>query len=86
MIMMKTPLAIDVQPQLNYMLLVTFDNDEKRLFDCKPYLEFKGFEELRSIPLFNTVKVAGLSVEWPRGQDICPDDLYDNSRPINFGN
>ncbi len=29
--------------------------------------------------------VAGLSVAWCGGQDICPDDLYENSVPVVFG-
>ena len=29
--------------------------------------------------MFNTVNVAGLSIEWDGGQDICPDRLYYDS-------
>ncbi|MDR1700527.1 MAG: DUF2442 domain-containing protein [Lachnoclostridium sp.] len=79
---MIRPTAIKVTPQTDYCLLVTFSNDETRLFDVKPYLDFKPFKELISISLFNTVKPAGLSIEWIHGQDICPDELYDNSVPI----
>jgi len=59
---MIRPKAIDVEPYPDYCLLVTFSNNEKRLFDVKPYLDFKPFNELRNITLFNTVKPAGLSV------------------------
>ena len=76
------PRAIDVIPQTNYCVLVTFDNKEKRLFDVKPYLEAKPYTELKNIFIFNTVKPAGLSIEWIHGQDICPDDLYYNSVPL----
>ena len=78
---MLRPKAIDVKPCPDYCLLVTFSNYEKRLFDVKPYLDFKPFNELRNITLFNTAKLAGLSVEWLHGQDICPDELYYNSVP-----
>lgn len=77
------PDAIAVSVQPDYCLLVTFDNGEKRLFDVKPYLDFKPFRELRSKTLFNTVKPAGLSIEWIHGQDICPDELYYKSVPID---
>jgi hypothetical protein len=70
-----------VEPRPDYWLLVTFSNNEKRLFDVKPYLDFKPFNELRNTTLFDTVKPAGLSVEWLHGQDICPDELYYNSLP-----
>ena len=83
MIDLLRPKAISVTPQDDYSLLVVFDNDETRVFDVKPYLDFKPFEELRSMALFNTVKPAGLSIEWIHGQDICPDELYYNSTPIS---
>ena len=76
---MKRPRAVKVVPKPDYFLLVTFDNHETRLFDTKPYLDFKPFEELKIPAVFNTVKPAGLSVEWVHGQDICPDELYYNS-------
>jgi hypothetical protein len=76
------PKAIDVKTCLDYCLLVTFSNNEKRLFDVKPYFDFKPFSELGNVTLFNTAKPAGLSVEWLHGQDICPDELYYNSVPV----
>ena len=79
---MLRPKAVSVIPQDNYCLLVTFSNDEKRLFDVKPYLDFKPFKELKNPAIFDTVKPAGLSVEWVQGQDICPDELYYGSVPI----
>ena len=80
---MIRPIAINAIPQADYCLLVTFNNNEKRLFDVKPYLDFKPYNELKNPVIFNTVKPAGLSVEWIHGQDICPDDLYYNSKSID---
>ena len=76
------PRAVNVVPQADYRLLVTFSNNEKMIFDVKPLLDFKAFSELKNPVLFNTVKPAGLSVEWIHGQDICPDELYYDSAPI----
>jgi hypothetical protein len=73
------PRAIDVKPLEDYKLLVTFTNNEKKIFDVKPYLDFKPFEQLKNKVLFDTVHIGGLSVEWVTGQDICPDELYFNS-------
>ena len=81
---MIRPKAINVVPQPDYCLLVTFSNNEKRLFDVKPYLDFKPFDELKNTVIFSTVKIAGLSIEWIHGQDICPDELYNNSIPISI--
>jgi len=79
---MIRPKAVSVVPLPDYCLLVTFSNEEERLFDVKPYFDFKPFEELKNPVIFNTVKPAGLSIEWVHGQDICPDDLYYNSIPV----
>ncbi|MDR2505597.1 MAG: DUF2442 domain-containing protein [Oscillospiraceae bacterium] len=76
------PTAIHVKPIQNYQLCVTFDNNETRLFDVKPYLNYEWYGELSDVELFNTVHIAGLSVEWLNGQDIAPECLYDDSVPI----
>ena len=73
------PKAIKVKPLSNYMLEVTFNNGETRLFDVKPYLHGEWFSELMDEAVFRQVKVEGLSVAWPDGQDIAPDCLYANA-------
>lgn len=74
------PKAIDVKPLKDYILEIIFDNGEKRQFDVKPYLKFKQFKELENETEFRKVKIAGLSIEWENGADICPDELYYNSK------
>ena len=76
------PRAIDVKPLQDYKLLITFSNNEKKIFDVTPYLKYKQFEELKNPTIFKTVKIAGLSIEWINGADICPDELYNNSKKI----
>ncbi len=76
------PKAIDVKPLENYILLIEFDNGEEKKFDVKPYLDSKAFFELKNKELFKTVKIGGLSVEWANGLDICPDELYNNSKTV----
>ncbi|WP_409969870.1 DUF2442 domain-containing protein [Bengtsoniella intestinalis] len=80
---MLRPKAIHVEPQDNYTLLITFSNQERKLFDVAPYLDWGPFVELKNPTLFRTVKPAGLSIEWIHGQDICPDELYDNSTLVS---
>mgnify|MGYP004724866225 FL=1 len=77
------PKAIDVKPLEDYMLLVIFENGEKKIFDVKPYLTHKAFEQLNDKALFNTVKLSGLSISWLNGAGICPDELYNNSKSIS---
>lgn len=76
------PKAIDAKVLKNYEIEVLFDNGEKRIFDVKPYFKFKIFEELKDIKKFKSLKISGLSIEWENGADICPDELYNNSKSI----
>ena len=74
------PRVKDVRPLEDYKLLLTFTNDEKRIFDVKPLIEEKKrYNELKSLILFNTVKVSHGTIEWIHEQDICPDWLYEDS-------
>lgn len=73
------PRAIAVTPLENYRLLLTFDNHERKIFDVTPYIHGNWYGELQNPEIFKSVRIAGLSVEWPNGQDICPDCLYNDS-------
>lgn len=73
------PKAVEVSPLPDYRLSVLFDNGERRIFDVKPYLHGEWFSELLDESIFQQVRIAGLSVAWPDGQDIAPDCLYVNS-------
>ena len=79
---MLYPKAVSVKPLPDYVLQVEFSNGERRLFDVKPYLRGEWFSQLLDVNVFNAVKVEGLSVAWPDGQDIAPDCLYHNAVAI----
>lgn len=76
------PKAINVKVLNKYNIEITFDNGEKRLLDITPYFKFKIFQELKEKDNFQKVKIMGLSIEWENGADICPDELYENSKKI----
>ena len=76
------PRAIRVVPIEEYKLIITFNNSEEKVFDVKPYFKFEQFKELKDLIKFATVKIAGLSIEWCNGADICPDELYYDSVPL----
>ena len=67
------PKAIDVKVLNNYELEIKFDNNERKIFDVKPYFKFKIFNELKNYEEFKKVQISGLSIEWKNGADICPD-------------
>jgi hypothetical protein len=72
----------NVKPQDNYLLLLTFENGEKRQFDMKPYLEIGIFQELKDPDLFNTVTTSFDSIEWANEADFDPEVLYQKSQPV----
>ncbi len=74
--------VVDVHPQTDYRLLLTFENGEKRIFDLSSYLDFGVFSELKDLSIFNSVKIAFDSIEWNNGIDIEPEELYEKSVPI----
>lgn len=63
----------------DYKLMVTFENDEKRIFDMVPYLEVGKFSELKNKSLFSSVKVHFDSIEWANRIDLDPEFLYQKS-------
>jgi len=72
----KRPMAIKVTPQPDYQILVTFDTGEERIYDIKPYLKTKPYDELKDLELFNKVKISGMKIEWRPRLDIDIKDLF----------
>ena len=67
----------------DYRLLITFDNEEKRIFDVKPLLSFGKFQELTSHDLFKTVRVSFDTIAWSNGLDLDPEYLYEHSEALS---
>jgi hypothetical protein len=72
----------EVKPQDNYILILTFENGERRQFDMKPYLDLGIFRELKDMRLFKTVKTSFDSIEWDNEADFDPEILYQESSMI----
>lgn len=66
----------------DYTITLTFTNGEIRVFDVRPYLDFGFFVELKDRRYFTAVRPCLGSVQWPNGQDFCPDTLYLASKEI----
>lgn len=76
------PRVIDVNPTKDFTVTLTFTNGEVKIFDVKPYLSKGIFKELQNKQVFNAVKPLLGSIQWPGGQDFCPDTLYLDSVPV----
>jgi len=74
------PRVINVKPETDFTLLITFNNGDVKKFDVKPYLETGIFKELKDLSLFNSVKPFLGSIQWANGVDLCPDTLYLESK------
>jgi hypothetical protein len=65
-------------------LRLTFEGDEFREVDIADLVPFDGvFELLRDQKYFSLVRVNPEigTIVWPNGADLCPDVLYEKSRP-----
>lgn len=69
----------------NYLLQITFDNDETRVFDTTPYLDKGVFKRLKDKTVFKRAYVQWDTVCWPGDLDISPETLYIKSKPLDPG-
>ena len=71
----------EVKPLDDYKILLTFSNDEIRIFDVKPLLEKPVYKVLNDKILFNKVHIIyGYTIAWNDELDMCPDSLYSDSK------
>ncbi len=87
---------IGVVPNPDFTLILTFDNDEKRVFDMKPIIQPKTvFEYLSNWDIFSKVYLdSELNVSWDKNPnidseidwsnkiDLSTDSLYVDSIPL----
>lgn len=63
----------------NYKLKILFDNGEQKIYDMEKNIKEKFYRNLENLEYFKTVKVSGITLEWKNGEDIDPNELYENS-------
>ena len=73
---MLRPTANAVKAKEDYMIEVTFDNGETKVFDVKPYIKGSWYGQLEDETYFAAVTTDGYTVVWPDGQNLCSDELY----------
>jgi intein-encoded DNA endonuclease-like protein len=83
--------TIKVEPLEDYCLRTYFSNGEIRIFNVKPYLEYKIYFPLKDKSFFASVKANYGTAFWDYGRgkdyaygiDIDPKELYWNGVPDN---
>jgi hypothetical protein len=76
------PRVTKALPESGYRVYLEFSNGERREFDVSPYLEKGIFRSLKEESYFKQLCVSMGTIEWPDGQDFCPDTLYELSKVI----
>ena len=71
-----------VEAKCNHLLVLQFDNDERRVFDAKPLLSIGRFRELSDMELFKKVVISFDTIAWENGLDLDPEYLYEKSQAI----
>ena len=71
-----------VKPMPDYRIYVEIEDGRKGIFDLKPYLEHGVFRELKDVSYFNKVGIVFGAVTWPNEQDIAPETLLAELRPV----
>ena len=74
------PALKEVRPLNGCKLDLRYSNGEHKVYDLAKLLKNPMNHPLKNPTLFETVKINGCGVEWRNGIDICPDELYNNSR------
>ncbi|MCL2481040.1 MAG: DUF2442 domain-containing protein, partial [Spirochaetaceae bacterium] len=54
----------------DYKLELTFENNETKIFDVRPYLDTGMFKILKDKNIFKMVKVSFDTIAWPNGIDL----------------
>lgn len=72
-----------VEVSADHLLLLIFDNGERRRFDMTPYLQYPVFKRLQNPAFFSLARVDYGTVTWPGDIDIAPETLYHESKPVS---
>jgi hypothetical protein len=68
--MAMSPYVRSVVPLIDFMLDLTFENGERRIFRMQPYPDKGIFTRLQNIALFRAARVVAGSVKWPGEMDL----------------
>lgn len=67
----------DVDYIEDYKLLITFNDNKRKLVNLEPYLEGEVFGELRDKSKFIQYGLTRITIEWANGADLAPEFLYE---------
>ncbi|MFV9507489.1 MAG: DUF2442 domain-containing protein [Oscillochloridaceae bacterium umkhey_bin13] len=76
---------MSVQPLPKRQLLVTFSNQQQKLYDCQGLLAHDRFQLLHTDAFFNaaTVDPGGYGISWNDDMDVSADELWQRGSAYN---
>lgn len=63
----------------DYSIEIIYINGEKKLYNMERNLQYDFYKNCKNIEYFKLGKSVETTVEWPKGEDIDPNELYENS-------
>ena len=77
------PNPIEVKALENYDLYIKFEDGKEKIYNVKHLLEtILFYSKLKDKEYFKNVKIDGNTVTWEQGEDIAPENLYNDSIPV----
>lgn len=74
------PNPIIVKPLENFCLYLKFADGKEKIYNMSTLIQKNpAYIKLKDYKYFKQVKISGETVEWPNGEDICPENLYYDS-------
>lgn len=75
-----TPKILKVQALENYKIELLYETGEVKIYDMTELLNTcKFYEKLKDKEKFKKISIIGLTIQWEEGEDIAPEQLYNNS-------
>ncbi|MBI5487120.1 MAG: DUF2442 domain-containing protein [Deltaproteobacteria bacterium] len=76
--------VVTVTAKRPHLLVLVFENGERRRFDMSALMDERPFSVLKNSPVFLQARVENGTVAWPGDIDIAPETLYDGSVALPF--
>jgi hypothetical protein len=76
------PTLLNAKPIEKLKLELLYDNNEVRIIDMSLYCKTDYFRQLENWNYFQRVMIRNGVVTWPKEQDIAPETLYLDSKPV----
>ena len=77
------PNPIEVKALENYDLYIKFEDEKEKIYNVKHLVEnIPFYNRLKDKEYFKNVKIDGNTVKWEQGEDIAPENLYNDSIPV----